>query len=177
MTHDPSFGGVLQPLCGGMGAQLPRTDPVLKEFWATRNWSKAMVLVAEFHKWAYQEKFGHGWMTNPPELRIKLHEQETAEVVAALNDTDLPPVDYLANIAKELCDVLYVVYGTAYSLGIPIDEIFALVHQSNMSKRDDNGDPVKNGYGKVMKTHNYRNPLDNIKQIISDALAAQEAKG
>lgn len=62
-------------------------------------------------------------------------------------------------LLKELCDVLYVVYGTAYRLGYDLDGAFAEVHRSNMSKLGDDGKPVYREDGKVLKGPNYR-PAD-----------------
>lgn len=62
----------------------------------------------------------------------------------------------LANLAKELSDLLYVCYGMAVDFGLPIDEIFAEVHSSNMSKLDENGKVIYNEAGKVMKSPLYR---------------------
>ena len=65
-------------------------------------------------------------------------------------------------LAKELADLLYVVYGTAVSFGIPIDEVFEEVHRSNMSKLVD-GKPSYREDGKVLKGPNYKPPqLDHI---------------
>ena len=61
-------------------------------------------------------------------------------------------------VAKELADLLYVVYGTAVSLGIPIDDVFCEVHTSNMSKLDDNGKPIYREDGKVLKGPHYFQP-------------------
>ena len=61
-------------------------------------------------------------------------------------------------LAKELADLLYVVYGTAISFGIDIDRVFEEVHKSNMSKLGDDGKPVHRDDGKVMKGPNYRLP-------------------
>ena len=70
----------------------------------------------------------------------------------------------LVNIAKELADILYVVYGTAAAYGIPIDDVFREVHRSNMSKLGDDGKPVYREDGKVLKGPNYT-PAD-ISKII-----------
>lgn len=61
-------------------------------------------------------------------------------------------------LAKELADLLYVIYGAADVFDIPIDEVFNQVHQSNMSKLDDDGKPVKRADGKVIKGPNYKPP-------------------
>ena len=60
-------------------------------------------------------------------------------------------------LAKELADLLYVVYGTADCFGIDIDRVFAEVHRSNMSKLVD-GKPLKREDGKVLKGPNYTPP-------------------
>jgi len=62
------------------------------------------------------------------QLRIRLIQEEFDELREALESDDLPAV------AKELADLLYVVYGTAVSYGIDMDPVFREVHRSNMSK-------------------------------------------
>ena len=62
------------------------------------------------------------------ELRVKLIQEEFDELKEALAAEDL------SSIAKEMADLLYVVYGTAVSYGIEMDPVFREVHRSNMSK-------------------------------------------
>ena len=62
------------------------------------------------------------------ELRVKLIQEEFDELKEAL------AVEDLSFIAKELADLLYVVYGTAVSYGIDMAPVFREVHRSNMSK-------------------------------------------
>jgi predicted HAD superfamily Cof-like phosphohydrolase len=62
------------------------------------------------------------------ELRIRLIQEEFDELKEALASDDL------SSIAKEMADLLYVVYGTAVSYGIDMDPVFREVHRSNMSK-------------------------------------------
>ena len=62
------------------------------------------------------------------ELRVKLIQEEFDELKEALATEDL------SSIAKEMADLLYVVYGTAVSYGIDMDPVFREVHRSNMSK-------------------------------------------
>lgn len=108
--------------------------------------------VIDFHK-----KFGSVLNQWPPstseiKLRHRLIEEEFIELSDELH------VMYLAiekqNIAKELADLLYVVYGTAASFGINIDKVFQAVHNSNMSKSLD----TKRADGKVLKGDNYFEP-------------------
>jgi predicted HAD superfamily Cof-like phosphohydrolase len=61
-------------------------------------------------------------------LRVRLIQEEFDELRQALDQKDL------AGIAKELADLLYVVYGTAVSCGIDLEPVFREVHRSNMSK-------------------------------------------
>lgn len=58
-------------------------------------------------------------------------------------------------LAKELADLLYVTYGTADTLGIPLADVFEEVHRSNMSKLGLDGRPVRRSDGKVLKGPNY----------------------
>ena len=62
------------------------------------------------------------------ELRVRLIQEEFDELKEALAAEDL------SSIAKEMADLLYVVYGTAVSYGIDMDPVFREVHRSNMSK-------------------------------------------
>ena len=61
-------------------------------------------------------------------LRVQLIQEEFDELKEALTAEDL------SSIAKEMADLLYVVYGTAVSYGIDMDPVFREVHRSNMSK-------------------------------------------
>lgn len=94
-------------------------------------------------------------------LRERLIEEETREVIDASWKGDL------TNLAKELADLIYVIHGMALVYGIPLDEVFEAVHNSNMSKLDENGKPVYREDGKVLKSDNYEPP--NIQEIIDRA--------
>lgn len=93
---------------------------------------KELELVKIFH-----EKFKVPTLDEPsliPEdrynLRHSLMEEEVGEYVEGAKNGDLE------NIAKELCDILYGVYGTILEHGLQdrIEEIFEEVHNSHMSK-------------------------------------------
>jgi predicted HAD superfamily Cof-like phosphohydrolase len=62
------------------------------------------------------------------ELRLRLIQEEFDELKEAIAAEDLP------SIAKEMADLLYVVYGTAVSYGLDMEPVFREVHRSNMSK-------------------------------------------
>lgn len=61
-------------------------------------------------------------------LRVRLIQEEFDELKESMAAGDLPAV------AKEMADLLYVVYGTAVSYGIDMDPVFREVHRSNLSK-------------------------------------------
>ena len=70
----------------------------------------------------------------------------------------------LKEIADALTDILYVTYGAGHAYGIDLDRCFSEVQKSNMSKLDENGKPIYNEKGKVMKGSKYFKP--NLKQFI-----------
>jgi len=59
---------------------------------------------------------------------------------------------------KELADLVYVCYQYAANMGWDLDEAMDRVHKSNMSKLDDNGNPIYREDGKVLKGPNYAPP-------------------
>jgi NTP pyrophosphatase (non-canonical NTP hydrolase) len=92
-------------------------------------------------------------------LRQRLIMEEAGEVY---DELERPVLNKVA-LTKELADLLYVVYGTAEQLNLPLEPAFNRVHASNMSKLDDNGKPLYREDGKVLKGPNYEKPnLDDL---------------
>ena len=85
-------------------------------------------------------------------LRIKLIDEELNEFKEAISKKDLKEV------ADALTDILYVTYGAGHAFGINLDDCFEEVQKSNMSKLGNNGKPIYNEHGKVMKGPNYFKP-------------------
>ena len=85
-------------------------------------------------------------------LRIDLIKEELEELTEAMNNNDL------LEVADALTDILYVTYGAGHAFGIDLDKCFEEVQNSNMSKLDENGKPIYNESGKVMKGPNYFKP-------------------
>ena len=85
-------------------------------------------------------------------LRISLISEELEEFKEAIRNKDLKEV------ADALTDILYVTYGAGHAFGIDLDKCFDEVQNSNMSKLDENGKPIYNESGKVMKGPNYFKP-------------------
>ena len=85
-------------------------------------------------------------------LRLDLIKEELSELSDAMNNKDL------LEVADALTDILYVTYGAGHAFGIDLDKCFDEVQNSNMSKLDENGKPIYNENGKVMKGPNYFKP-------------------
>ena len=84
-------------------------------------------------------------------LRMKLLQEEFREYTEAEGD------DNLVEIADALADIIYIVCGTAVSYGIPLDELYAEVHRSNMAKLVD-GKVLRRDDGKVIKPEGWTSP-------------------
>ena len=86
------------------------------------------------------------------ELRVSLINEELEEFKEAIKNNDLKEV------ADALTDILYVTYGAGHAFGINLDKCFDEVQQSNMSKLSEDGKPIYNESGKVMKGPKYFKP-------------------
>ena len=69
-----------------------------------------------------------------------------------------------ANCLKELADLVYVCYQYAANQGWNLDEALDRVHKSNMSKLDEDGNPIFRKDGKVLKGPNYAPP--NLEDLV-----------
>ena len=85
-------------------------------------------------------------------LRVSLIDEELKELKQAIKDRNLKEV------ADALTDILYVTYGAGHAFGINLDKCFREVQQSNMSKLGEDGKPIYNEHGKVLKGPNYFKP-------------------
>ena len=85
-------------------------------------------------------------------LRISLIEEELDELKLAIKEKNIKEV------ADALTDILYVTYGAGHAFGINLDKCFEEVQNSNMSKLGDDGKPIYNEHGKVMKGPSYFKP-------------------
>ena len=98
------------------------------------------------------------------ELRQRLLNEEMGELNAEIDNlinelktSGETTAASRAKMLKELADLQYVLSGMVISLGLPMHEAFARVHQSNMSKLV-NGKPLKRADGKFLKGPNYQPP-------------------
>ena len=86
------------------------------------------------------------------QLRISLIKEELDELKEAMDSKDL------LEVTDALTDLLYVTYGAGHAFGVNLDKCFDEVQNSNMSKLGDDGMPIYNEFGKVMKGPNYFKP-------------------
>ena len=107
----------------------------------------------------FMETFGQEVKTKPSfstdkinSLRYDLINEELEELKVAMKDKDL------LEVADALTDILYVTYGAGHAFGIDLDKCFDEVQNSNMSKLGENGKPIYNEAGKVMKGPKYFKP-------------------
>ena len=107
----------------------------------------------------FMKTFGQEVKTKPSfstdkinKLRLDLIKEELEELTEAMNNKDL------LEVADALTDILYVTYGAGHAFGINLDKCFDEVQNSNMSKLSENGEPIYNESGKVMKGPNYFKP-------------------
>ena len=107
----------------------------------------------------FMKTFGQEVKTKPSfssdkinKLRIDLIKEELDELQEAMKNNDL------LEVADALTDILYVTYGAGHAFGIDLDKCFDEVQNSNMSKLGENGEPIYNETGKVMKGPNYFKP-------------------
>ena len=107
----------------------------------------------------FMKTFGQEVKTKPSfssdkinKLRIDLIKEELDELQEAMQNNDL------LEVADALTDILYVTYGAGHAFGVDLDKCFDEVQNSNMSKLGENGEPIYNESGKVMKGPNYFKP-------------------
>ena len=113
----------------------------------------------------FMETFGQMVRTKPQfpdektmKLRYDLIKEELNELEYAMKTKNLK------EIADALTDILYVTYGAGFAYGIDLDKCFKEVQRANMSKLGEDGKPIFNEKGKVIKGPNYREP--NLKQFV-----------
>ena len=92
------------------------------------------------------------------DLRYNLIKEELEELKQAMANRDI------LEVADALTDILYVTYGAGHAFGIDLDSCFEEVQNSNMSKLGEDGKPIYNDSGKVMKGPSYYKP--NLSKFI-----------
>jgi predicted HAD superfamily Cof-like phosphohydrolase len=95
-------------------------------------------------------------------LRYNLIKEENEEYLQACKQGDI------VEIADALGDQLYILFGTILKHGLEhkIEAIYDEIHRSNMSKLDENGEPIFREDGKILKSSGYFRP--DIKKILDE---------
>lgn len=125
----------------------------------------------------FQQKFKSNYNTTPTflteeeyTLRYLLSKEENEEYLSACHDNDM------VEILDAIVDRIFLAFGDAVSHGLQdkLEAAFQEVYLSNLSKLDDNGEPIINGQngifdkskplGKLLKSENYFQP--NLKQFL-----------
>ena len=124
-------------------------------------------LVMEWHQ-AFNVPVGNPddpWWPSPNsrlELRIDLIREEFKEFEDAMN----APIRDFIGAVDALGDMVYVIYGMAIEMGINLDLIIEEIHRSNMSKLDENSDPIYREDGKVLKGPLYSPP--DLRKVLNE---------
>lgn len=143
-------------------------------------------MVKEFHETFKVQQLANPTFTKQElvdllKRRFKMLDEEVNELEQAGIDVSTRCPGYVVEVIDALIDIIYVAYGTLDLLGVDADAAFAEVHQSNMSKLGDDGEPILNGinypenplapFGKVMKGPYYREPnLHPFADVVLDNL-------
>jgi predicted HAD superfamily Cof-like phosphohydrolase len=117
-----------------------------------RDWRKAFEVQSDNQRGSHQYN-----------LQLKLIIEEYTEVIEAYDVFKQSDKATHVALLKELADLVFVCYQAAENMGWDLDETMRRVFESNMSKLDDNGRPIRNEHGKVLKGPNYKPPvLDDL---------------
>lgn len=108
-------------------------------------------------------------------LRKTLIAEETKELFdeidSAISEVERGAVvshETFERLMKEIADLQYVLSGMVVTFGLPMQEAFRRVHQSNMSKLGPDGKPIFREDGKYIKGPNYKKP--NLSDLSQDIL-------
>lgn len=99
--------------------------------------------------------------------KLQVKEQEAFDKeLPKTNSTGKSELDKLIDQSDALVDILYFTYGSADMSNVDLRPLFKIVQSANMSKLDDNGEPIYNEFGKIQKSKNFRKPEPLIKEEI-----------
>jgi NTP pyrophosphatase (non-canonical NTP hydrolase) len=153
----------------------PAAPSVSQQGTGERARSAASRMLDEFHR-----VFAHPDDTpaSRRDCREALHEEEHAELMEALRFANATPETrhvFLAALARELADVVYVAYGTAHAYELDLDAALAEVHRANMSKLRPDGEVLQDERGKVIKGPSFVPP--DMTAALASAPSQQEGGG
>ena len=98
------------------------------------------------------------------DYQVRLITEEYKEFIEAEEMLFRTTAKYKEECLKELADLVYVCYQYAVNMGWDLDKALKLVHKSNLSKLDEDGNPIRREDGKILKGPNYKKP--NLHSLI-----------
>lgn len=115
----------------------------------------------------------------PEEMVELVNELTQSHAVEAMNKEmtkmgergeEYDEVDKIVDQSDALVDILYFAFGSGDQMSVDLLPLFKIAHESNMSKLDDDGNPIYNEFGKISKSSNFIEPAPRqreevIKQI------------
>ena len=104
----------------------------------------------------YNLKNSHDRLTRAVQKELVI--EEFKEFLEAEGFLFMHGKNHQEHALKELADLVYVCYQYAENMGWFLDEALDRVHQSNLSKLDEEGNPIYREDGKVLKGPNYKPP-------------------
>jgi len=153
----------LKNMVGSFISNEEARDSVLRDIEELLKYKRMFKMVEEFQE-AFEPK---GYK---PQLRYDLLKEELNEYL------DASEIGDEVEVADALVDMMYILIGTINKAGIRtvFYSLFREVHESNMSKLGEDGKPLRNENGKVIKGPNYRRPdlapiLDRMKRRLKEA--------
>lgn len=91
---------------------------------------------------------------------------EADDIVKDIDNLQIEGIDVLVSIANLLADITIDCRSEAMKYGIPLEEVINIVMDSNESKLGEDGEPLKNEFGRVLKGVNYLNPEPKIRELL-----------
>lgn len=105
------------------------------------------------------------------DLDMHKHEAVKKELPKVSHKEEL---DRIIAQSDALVDILYFTYGTSDIASVDLRPLFKIVQTANMSKLDDNGEPIYNEFGKIQKSKNFRKPEPFIEEEIKKQIKEAE---
>lgn len=123
--------------------------------------NQAWEKVRDFHR-----AFGHPYSDLPrrlPEDRVRARAKWMREEVE-----EFCTAGSLVDQADSMIDLIYFALGTLVEMGVRPEELFDVVHQSNMEKLWPDGKPHYDRDGKVVKPNGWQEPRETLKRVLED---------
>lgn len=98
-------------------------------------------------------------------------EKEVAEINDIIDKPMLTDeVDLLTDVADLLADIIVYCHSEAVRYGIPLEEVLQIVMDSNDTKLDADGKPIKDSDGKFLKGPNFVPPEPAIRKLLLEKM-------